>query len=644
MLLAVSSSQRASRVNLGKNLPFEMKSRFSLLLLVSSPSNSICIFSHRCPPLCRPPRFAILCRITQRKFLREVIGCTDTWKVLVLDDAATAIISAALTMYDIMEQRVTIVEKLSKSRQPFPEMDVVYLVSPNMKATNAIVDDFATRGRPKYGNVHIFYTDTIGADVIAAIQSNATLVSKIKTFKEVNIEYLVQESCAYHLNMPNTLAKLYGALPDPAYPALLGRKLATLCITLNEHPCIRYQASSAAAREIATSLHQTLVLYKRANPTVSFNGDDVHQDRERAQLLICDRTFDPLTPLMHEYTYQSMVYDLLPVEDGNVITYSTQTNRGETLEKKALLNEADELWVEFRHQHIAKVIETVKARLQEVLQTSASAALAKGSGGDMSMSEMSVAVKGLSEFQQSTAKINQHVDIAQRCMNTFTEQNLMNLSRAEQTIATGFDEDGNEVKGSRLVSMIADTLRATSSKDLKIRLLAIYFVAQRGATADDRRTLIQAARLTGSEQQVFVNFDRLCTATQTASAGAQGKAAGGFLSSIFRRTPQRHAPTPEGQYFDTRYVGQLKGLLEQMMNGELPTDKFLAMGPSLSSAGEAKAAARSVRKFGANTRWGKKEHTQFTGGRYMVSPVRPRIPRSNKFSCSFLRRNISVCS
>lgn len=64
-------------------------------------------------------------------------------------------------MFDIMERRVTIVENLYKSRQPFPEMDVVYFITPSAKSINAMLGDFADPRKQKYGNVHVILTDTV---------------------------------------------------------------------------------------------------------------------------------------------------------------------------------------------------------------------------------------------------------------------------------------------------------------------------------------------------------------------------------------------------------------------------------------------------------------------------------------------------
>jgi len=90
----------------------------------------------------------------------DSIGDKDQWKVMVVDEHAMQVISSACKVSDLLVKNVTIIENLSKKRQPFPTMDAIYFVSPTNDSVDKIIEDYNTPHKPQYANAHLLFSSS----------------------------------------------------------------------------------------------------------------------------------------------------------------------------------------------------------------------------------------------------------------------------------------------------------------------------------------------------------------------------------------------------------------------------------------------------------------------------------------------------
>lgn len=84
----------------------------------------------------------------------------------------------------------------------------------------------------------------------------------------------------------------------------------------------------------------------------SGNYDKKRIREPRGNLLILDRSFDLIAPIVHDYYYQTNVADF---KEGLGVDGSFKMDNNKTV----LLNDQDELWVRLRNTHCVEVYQTV---------------------------------------------------------------------------------------------------------------------------------------------------------------------------------------------------------------------------------------------------------------------------------------------
>ncbi|KAJ1948911.1 syntaxin binding protein 1 [Linderina macrospora] len=312
-------------------------------------------------------------------------------------------------MHTVLDEKVMAVELISRSRQPYHDLDAIYFLVPCAQSIAMLIDDFSVGqrnpgGRPLYAHAHLFFTGALPTPLFSQL-STSKIAHYIRTISELYIEFNPVESRVF-LTTPSmtplyTLYSPYAAVQLTEDLDAAAERLLSVIVSLGVKPYIRYyrpglrrDISAVDISQVSPGMCPTRVpriaeamanrlqlkldsyySYERRKRPQGATGDTAESAasmNQPATVIILDRSIDMFSPFLHELTYQAMVHDLLDLRDGDKYTFDIVLASGEKKKVEAVLSECeDPLWAELRHMHIMDVTDALSDRFNQLAKENA---------------------------------------------------------------------------------------------------------------------------------------------------------------------------------------------------------------------------------------------------------------------------------
>jgi syntaxin-binding protein 1 len=273
---------------------------------------------------------------------------------------------------------------------------------------------------------------------------------------------------------------------------------------------------------------------------------------------------DIVAPLIHEFTYQAMAHDLLPIKENDKIFYKTVVNDGPDQEEKEMeIGEHDEIWVKNRHTHMKDTIDRLMGDFQKFINDNPHFT---EQADPTSLNTIKDMLAGLPQFQKMKEAYSLHLSMAQECMSVFQRHKLPDVAQVEQTVATGVDEDYRKPKNvaDQLVRLLDDESITPSDR---LRLIILYVLYRDGVIFEDITRLLAHAGLPAHDAEILSNLELLGTRTIRPLKDTKPTP-----TPLFPR--KLAAPVGVEEYSISRFEPALKLLLEDLVKGTLDASTF----------------------------------------------------------------------
>lgn len=275
----------------------------------------------------------------------------------------------------------------------------------------------------------------------------------VREVKEIYADYLCVTKNMFSLNIPNCLSRLEW------HPEALKRSvegLTAILLSMKLNPIIRYRGGSYNAKELARQVNEQI-----CKESSLFDFRTYENGAAPPLLMILDRKDDPVTPLLHQWTYQAMVHELLNINN-NRVDLSQVPAIPKELKEVVLSGEQDEFYAQNMYSNFGEIGAKIKVKMEEFQQK------AKDQRKVESIADMKTFVETYPQFKKMSGTVNKHVCVIGELSNLTSKRRLFDVSELEQEISCKAD---HSAQLQRIKKIISDETISISDS---IKLVALY--------------------------------------------------------------------------------------------------------------------------------------------------------------------------
>ncbi|XP_064086038.1 vacuolar protein sorting-associated protein 45-like [Macrobrachium nipponense] len=404
-----------------------------------------------------------------RNYIIKMINESEPgYKIMLMDKETTSFVSVVLGMSEVMRQEVYMFERLDQtsSGENMSYLKCLAYIRPTRENIELLARELQ---KPRYGAYYIYFSNVISKSDVKLL-AEADEHEVVRDIQELYADYQALAPHVFSLNMAVHSQGLKWAAGS-LQRAVQG--VAGILFSLQYLPTIRYQNNSEMTRSLAENIRQTILTEGSLYSNVDTEGGSL--------LLILDRRDDPVTPLLHQWTYEAMVHELLGVNNGRVNLSHVQ-GVSDDLKEVVMSPTQDEFYAQSMYLNYGEIGQTIKDLMEDYQKK-----LSKQQKVE-SINDMKHFVESYPQFKKMSGTVSKHVTVVGELSRLVGTHNLLGVSECQQELVCGSNHSENL---QRIYQLVTDPkVREVDA----VILVMLYSLRHEGHPNNDVRGLVNALR------------------------------------------------------------------------------------------------------------------------------------------------------